>query len=65
MTLEEKIRARDERDARAEAAAKNLLHTLACEKGELTMVGLWMSMRKDAHNQVWHASVAQMITSGL
>ena len=45
MTLEEKIRARDERDARAEAAAKNLLHTLACEKGELTMVGLWMSMR--------------------
>ena len=50
-TREEKIQARDERDARAEAAAKNLLHTFACEKGELTMVGLWMSMRRDAQNQ--------------
>ena len=52
MSREEKIRERDERDARAEAAEKNLLHTLACEKDGLTMVGMWKSMRLDAHNQV-------------
>lgn len=52
LIRDEKIRERNEREERAEARANDILHTLACENGELSMVGLVKSMKLDAHRQV-------------
>ena len=52
LTRDEKIRDRNEREERAEARANDLLHTLACEQGELSMLGLVNSMKVDAYRQV-------------
>jgi len=56
MAVQQKVRERDECDARMEAACKNLLHTLPCEKGGPTMIGLWQAMARDASQQVGSTS---------
>ena len=51
LQLEESNRDRREREIRDVARRQNLLHTLSCEQGEITMVGMWSDMLADAARQ--------------